>query len=131
MMMRIFGLCGVAVLAGCVGTAPALRAVAPAAVDRQEFVFQSTLAAGSSTYSCTTGAQGGGAAVRAAAAHTAFEQELTTFSASQTTVAQAALAAGRSSGVVTSEMQAAGDAFAAEQRTRMDSQYGCFRAGQA
>jgi hypothetical protein len=130
MMMRILGVCGVAALAGCVASSPAPRAAAPAAADREEFVLESTIAAGSSRYSCTPGSEGGGAAARAAAAHAAFEQELATFSASQTAVAQAALAAGRSGEAVTAEVQTAGDAFAADQRVKLEDQYGCFRAGQ-
>jgi hypothetical protein len=129
MMMRCFTVAGLAVLAGCVAQSPTPRA-APAAAAREEFVFPSTLSAGSFKYACTAGAQGGGPAARAAAAHAAFEQELASFSASQTTVAQAALAAGRSGDAVTADMKTAGDAFAADQRSKMDSQYGCVRSGQ-
>jgi hypothetical protein len=128
MMMRIFGLCSVAVLAGCVGTPPTPRAQAPAAADRQEFVFASTLNSGSYKYACNPGAD---AATRAQATHAAFDQALAGFAASRTAAATAALAAGKSGDALTVEMRAAGDAFAAEQRTALDTRYGCVPAGQA
>ncbi len=128
MMMRVFGLCGVAVLTACVAPSAAPRAAAPAAVDREEFVFASTLNAGSYKYACTPG---GDAAMRAAATHAAFDQALASFAASRTTAAAAAMAAGRSGDALTGEMKAAGDAFAAEQRAKLDGQYGCVPAGQA
>jgi hypothetical protein len=131
MMMRIIIGVGLVLVSGCVAGGPA-RVAAPAAREaaREEFVFPSTISAGNFKYACTAGAQGGGPAARAAAAHATFEQELAVFSASQTAIAQASLAAGRSGETVTAESQAAGNAFAADQRTKLDSQYGCVRAGQ-
>jgi hypothetical protein len=121
----------VAVLTACVAPSPTPRAAAPAAADREEFVFASTLNAGSYKYACTAGAQGGGAAARAAATHAVFDQALSDFAASRTPVAAAALAAGRSGDALAAEMQAAGDTFAADQRAKLDAQYGCVPAGQA
>jgi hypothetical protein len=128
MMMRILGVCGVAVLTACVGAAPAPRATAPAAVDREEFVFASTLNAGSYKYACTPG---GDAPTRAAATHAAFDQALAGFAGSRTAALAAALAAGKSGDALTAEMQAAGDVFAADQRALLDAQHGCVPAGQA
>jgi hypothetical protein len=127
MMMRLLGVAGVLVLAGCVAQSPTPVA-APAAAAREEFVFASTLNAGSYKYACTPG---GDAATRAAATHAAFDQALATFAASRTTAAAAAMAAGRSGDALTSDMKAAGDAFAAEQRAKLDGQYGCVPQGQA
>jgi hypothetical protein len=129
MMMRFFAVAGCVVLAGCVAQAPT-PAAAPAAAAREEFVFASTLNSGSYKYACTPGGSAAPAA-RAAEAHAAFDQALSTFAASQTSVAQAAIAAGRTGAALEAEMQGAGDAFSADQRTKLDSQYGCVPAGQA
>lgn len=128
MMVRIFGLCSVAVLTACVATGPTPRSQAPAAADREEFVFASTLNTGSYKYACTPGSD---AQTRAAATHAAFDQALAGFAASRTAAATAALAAGKSGDALTAEMQSAGDAFAAEQRATLDAQHGCVPAGQA
>ena len=130
MKMRFFAVTGLVALAGCVAQSPSPTA-APATAAREEFVFASTLNSGSYKYACTPGAQGGGAAARAAATHAAFDQALAGFAASRTTAAAAALAAGRSGGALTAEMQAAGDTFAAEQRATLDARHGCVPAGQA
>jgi ribosomal protein S9 len=124
--------CGMVGLTGCVAVAPTppVRQAA-AETPRERFTFPSSATRATLAYSCRPGAQGGGTEARAQAAHASFDAALAGFAASQASAATAAINRGLTGAALSAELSAAGDAFAAEQRARLDGQYGCVPAGEA
>jgi hypothetical protein len=125
-------LCGLVALSGCVAVTPS-QPVRQAAAEapRERFTFPSSATRATLAYSCSPGAQGGGTAARAQAAHASFDAALAGFAASQASAATAAINRGLTGTALSAELSAAGDAFAAEQRSSLDSRYGCVPAGEA
>ena len=126
-------LSGLVMLAGCM---PAARTapVAPrpaADAPRERFTFPSSATSATLAYACTPGSQGGGTAARAQASHASFDAALAAFAAGQASAASAAIDRGLTGAALSAELSAAGDAFAAEQRSRLDRQYGCIPSGGA
>jgi hypothetical protein len=126
-------LCGLVGVSGCVAVAPAAPTQQRAAADapRERFTFPSSATRATLAYSCRPGAQDGGTAARAAAAHASFDAALAGFAARQSSAATAAIDRGLTGTALSAELSAAGDAFAAEQRSDLDNRFGCVPAGEA
>ncbi|MGL5011011.1 MAG: hypothetical protein ACRC6I_14120 [Paracoccaceae bacterium] len=127
-------LLGATLLGACVPvtqTAPSGARPVAAAEPRERFTFPSTATRATLAYACRPGPQGGGTAARAEAAHASFDASLAGFAATQASAASAAIDRGLTGEALSAELGAAGDAFAAEQRARLDASYGCIPAGEA
>jgi hypothetical protein len=98
---------------------------------RERFSFPSSATNATLSYACKPGAEGGGPAARAQAAHASFDAALASFAASQASAASAAIDRGLTGAALSAELSAAGDAFAAEQRTGLDARFGCIPGGAA
>jgi hypothetical protein len=132
MKMAAVVLCGLAALSGCVAVAPSAP-TRPAASEapRERFTYPSSATRATLAYSCRPGSQGGGTEARAQAAHASFDAALAGFAARQASAASAAIDRGLTGAALSAELSAAGDAFAAEQRSDLDARYGCVPAGEA
>ena len=120
------------VLSGCVTAAPpASTTRAAAEAPRERFTFASSATQATLAYACRPGAAGGGAQARAAAAHASFDAALGVFAAEQASAATAAINRGLTGAALSAELSAAGDAFAASQRSDLDARYQCIPAGEA
>ncbi len=123
---------GLVAVSGCVAVAPSTPVrQAAAEAPRERFTFPSSATRATLAYSCRPGAEGGGTEARAAAAHANFDAALAGFAAQQASAATAAINRGLTGAALSAELSAAGDAFAASQRSDLDSRYGCVPAGEA
>lgn len=134
MKIALVVLVGATMLAACLPV-PSAAPVGTRPVAQQEprerFTFPSTATRATLAYACRPGAEGGGTAARAGAAHASFDAALGGFAARQASAASAAIDRGLTGAALSAELSAAGDAFAAEQRSSLDGRYGCIPAGEA
>lgn len=132
MKVAMIALCGLVAMAGCVTAVPTAPTVRPASeAPRERFTFASTATRATLAYACRPGASGGGTAARAGAAHASFDAALAGFAAQQASAASAAIDRGLTGAALSAELSAAGDAFAARQRSDLDARYQCIPAGEA